>query len=222
MKQLLTANVANSLYWLGRYIERIEYTLERVICAYDDIIDVNINSGKELYKNFGIELNYINATDFLHQSMIGEHTANLFSLASYARENAIICRNKINSQMFGEIIALHTLFQNASKSHVEIDYKLIDHAHSLISEVWGELSKRKYRQESDYFIRLGKLVEEADFCFRFHEDEVRINHVIHDIFSILDILADEDGTKSAQLEKARYSPEVLEEIYKKIQNIIVE
>jgi uncharacterized alpha-E superfamily protein len=222
MKQLLTANVANNLYWLGRYLERIEYTLERVIGSYDQIIDEDSSCGKELYKTFGIEIDYINATDFLYKSMLGEHASNLFSLASYARENAIISRNKLNSDMFGEVIALHALFQNASKSHVEIDYKLIDHAQSLISEVWGELSKRKYKQESDYFIRLGKLVEEADFCFRFNESETRISHVIHDIFTILEILADEESSSTAHIEKTKYSSEVLEDIYSKIQKIIVE
>jgi uncharacterized alpha-E superfamily protein len=222
MKQLLTANVANNLYWLGRYLERIDYTLDRVIRSYDQIIDEEIVCGKELYKAFGIEIDYINATDFLHQSMLGEHSSNLFTLSSNARENAIISRNKINSEMFGEVIELHALFQNASKSHVEIDYKLIDHAQSLISEVWGELSKRKYQQESDYFIRLGKLIEEADFCFRFNEDEVRISNVIHDIFVILEILSDQEESSAAHVEKRVYSPEILEDIYKKIQTIIVE
>ena len=222
MKQLLTANVANSLYWLGRYLERIEYTLGRVIRSYDQIIDEDASRGKELYNVFGIELDYVNATDFLHQSMLGEHASNLFTLSSYARENAIISRNKINSEMFGEVIALHALFQNASKSHVEIDYKLIDHAQSLISEVWGELSKRKYKQESDYFIRLGKLVEEADFCFRFNENEEHISHVVNDIFTILEILSDEESSSTTETEKTKYSPLVLEDIYKKIQTIIVE
>ena len=31
MEQLLTANVANNLYWFGRYLERIEATLIEVV-----------------------------------------------------------------------------------------------------------------------------------------------------------------------------------------------
>ena len=38
MEQLLTANVANNLYWFGRYLERIEATLIEVVIAFDAVI----------------------------------------------------------------------------------------------------------------------------------------------------------------------------------------
>ena len=45
MNQLLTANVATNLYWLGRYLERIELTLFEINKAYDKIIDVDKECG---------------------------------------------------------------------------------------------------------------------------------------------------------------------------------
>lgn len=50
MEQLLTANVANNLYWFGRYLERVESTLIEVVYHFDRIIDIDKNSGKEFYK----------------------------------------------------------------------------------------------------------------------------------------------------------------------------
>ena len=47
MEQLLTANVANNLYWFGRYLERIEATLIEVVIAFDAVIDTDKNRGKE-------------------------------------------------------------------------------------------------------------------------------------------------------------------------------
>jgi uncharacterized alpha-E superfamily protein len=49
MKQLITANTALNLYWLGRYLERVESTLLDIDKAYDTIIDVDKNAGVNLY-----------------------------------------------------------------------------------------------------------------------------------------------------------------------------
>ena len=88
-----------------------------------------------------------------------------------ARENAIIGRPNIDSSAFGEIIELHTLFQKISKSTLPIDYKDIDTALSLISEIWGAHEKKGHRKCSDYFLKLGKLIEEVDFRLRFNKKQ---------------------------------------------------
>ena len=223
MGQLITANVATSLYWLGRYIERIEATLYKVISAYDEIIDVDKEAGKKLYKNFGIDLHYDDALDFLHVALSGEHSSNMTTLSSFARENAIISRNHLNNPSFGEIIALHALFQDSAKRHVLIDYKLIDSAQSLISEIWGEFSKRVHKQNNDYFVRLGKLVEEADFYFRFHNEDEYSETIVNEIHTILDILSDEESSKNTQTQKqSGNASDTMGIIYKKIEGIIVQ
>jgi uncharacterized alpha-E superfamily protein len=186
MEQLLTANVATNLYWLGRYIERAESTLTQILVAYDAVIDVDKNAGIELYENFSVEIAYTNAQDFLEQAIFGDHTANLETLTGYARENAIISRNHLNTEAFGEIIALHALFQKYSNNLRETDYKLIDNALSLISEMWGEISKTQYRKVSDYFLRLGQLVEKADFNFRFDKNKEIGMAIVEDIENILE------------------------------------
>lgn len=70
MEQLLTANVANNLYWFGRYLERVESTLIEVVYHFDRIIDIDKNSGKEFYKKLGIEIEYENAKDFLNAAVL--------------------------------------------------------------------------------------------------------------------------------------------------------
>jgi len=222
MGQLLTANVATNLYWLGRYIERTEATLNQIVIAYDEIIDVNKDAGVELYKNFSTELTYGSAQDFLEKAIFGEHSANLAILVGYARENAIISRNHINTQAFGEIIALHALFQKSSHDLAEIDYKLIDAAHSLISEMWGEISKTEYKRISDYFLRLGQLVEKADFNFRFDADKETGLVIIEEINKILKSLDEEHtlATEQTQTQGLDYEA-IINNIHKKIESLIV-
>jgi uncharacterized alpha-E superfamily protein len=222
MGQLLTANVATNLYWLGRYIERIEATLLQIITAYDCIIDVDKEAGVKLYKKIGVDLEYKNAQEFLSNSILGDHAANLNVLMGYARENTIISRNYIETEAFGEIIALHSLFQNISKSHVSIDYNFIDSAQSLICEIWGQLSKREFRKKSDYFLRLGKLVEEADFHFRFDADKELAMIIVDEIHTIIDILGTdrENEMKQSQNQSGDHK-DIMSAIHKKIEDIIV-
>lgn len=222
MGQILSGNVATSLYWLGRYIARIEVMLLQITLAYDKIIDVEKEAGVVLYKKMGVDLEYVNAMDFLYSAILGNHVANLNATMGYAKENAIISRNYINIEAFGEIIALSALFKDASKKSVPVDYKFIDHVQSLINEIWGQFSKVKLRKKSDYFIRLGKFVEEVDFHLRFRNDEHLVAVVLEEINSIIDILSDTKEIKITQNELLYYGMEnIMDVIHKKIEEIIV-
>lgn len=221
-EQLLTANVATSLYWLGRYIERIESTLLQIITAYDLIIDVDKEAGVKLYKKLDIELNYTNAQQFLCNAILGDHAANLNVISGYARENSIISRSYINMEAFGEIIALNALFESVLKSQNLLDYKVIDSAQSLISEIWGEFSKREVKKNSDNFIRLGKLVEEVDFYLRFDKDKETTMIIVDEIHAIIDMLSDKTEANTQSQEQSSASADsIMENIHKKIEGLIV-
>ena len=82
MEQLLTANVANNLYWFGRYLERIEATLIEAVYHFDRIIDIDKDSGKTFYKKLGVDLEYENAKEFLNVAVFGNHSACDYRLIS--------------------------------------------------------------------------------------------------------------------------------------------
>ena len=84
MDQLLTANVATNMYWLGRYLERVETTLYKIEEAFNIIIDVDKNAGVELYEKFGIELEYTDSMDFLKSAIYGDHAANIETITGHA------------------------------------------------------------------------------------------------------------------------------------------
>ncbi len=220
MGKLVTANVATNLYWLGRHLERTETTLYKLLKAYDEIIDVNKNAGKELYKQFDIELEYTGAKNFLHVAIQGEHAANILDMMTNARESAIISRHHIDTEAFGEIIELHALFKEADS---DIDYKIIDKALSLVSEIWGALSKREHTNNAYLFFRMGKLVEEADLRIRFDKDEVVTLSVIEEIDSIVLMLQEEDNETPTQSQtQGDEEVDLLGEVNTKINKIIVE
>jgi len=222
MDQLVTANVATNLYWLGRNLERANQTLYKISKTYDLIVDVDRDAGVKLYKTFDIELKYDNAVDFLHQAILGEHSANILETTANARESAIISRHRIDSEAFGEIIELHALFDSLVKSDLEIDYKLIDQAQSLISEIWGALSKREHTNKSDLFFRMGKLVEEADFRLRFNKDAAITDTVIQEIDAIVKVLSEDDAPANQTQSQSSDESDLITLINTKIHQVIVE
>ncbi|KIM04528.1 MAG: hypothetical protein KU29_10405 [Sulfurovum sp. FS06-10] len=215
MEQLLTANVASSMYWLGRYLERVELTLREIGKTYDCIIDVDKSAGTALYKKFNIDLEYTNAVDFLDKAIQGNHTGNLANLMVQARENAIISRTNIDASAFGEIIELHDFLQSLSKNYHPIDFNDIDNALSLISEIWGTHGKKGHRKYSDYFLKLGRLVEELDFQLRFNQKSDVLKTIIKDINAMIKVLNPEMRLVVDDEEN------MMETIYKTIDKLIV-
>lgn len=217
--QLLTANVATNLYWFGRHLERIELSLLEINDTYDQIIDVDKDAGVDLYKRYGITLEYSNALGFLAQAIRGDHPANLANIMVNARENAIIGRPNIDASAFGEVMDLHELLHKMGNSICDIDYKDIDTALSLISEIWGAHEKRGHRRCSDYFLKLGKLIEEVDFRLRFDKDMEMTDLIIEDINMMFKILNPDFDSAVKKFKEGNTT--IMEDLYKNVDQLIV-
>lgn len=220
MNQILTANAANNLYWLGRHLERIEASLLEIDHVYDLIIDVDFDAGKNLYNKIGIALEYKNAPDFMRQAILGDHYGNIKTLLDYARENAIISRSYIELEAFGSIIQLHDLFAKAASQERNIDFIFMDDALSLISEIWGEITRKQTRNVNDYFLKLGKTVEKVDFHLRLGKDGEYAMRLIDEIDSIVSVLAPEATCTPHTAEES--SQIILNSVNNKITKIIME
>lgn len=220
MEQLITANAANCLYWLGRYLERMEMTLIEVLETFDEIIDVDKNAGKKLFKKLDIEIKYKSSSEFLYEALFADHDANLYDLSTYVRENAIIGRAYIDIDAFGSIIELSEVLKKANNDHIDIDCIFIDEISSRISEIWGELTKHQERNTSDYFVRLGKLVEKVDFHLRLKRDK-NFSLVIMDEIDGIVLRLNPDAEFIAHNERKSYET-LLNSINAKINKIIVE
>ena len=219
MEQILTATVGKGLYWFGRYLERIESTLLEVVTAFDDIIDIDPDAGKKLFNKFELEIEYESSKEFLTIALFGDHTSNINTLMEYARENALICRSNLDTSAFGTVIELSDYIKQGS-SHFQVDCKFIDTVLSLISEIWGELARKEKRNTSDYFIRLGKLVEKDDFHLRLERNKEFSLVVMDEIDKMVKVLAP-NAKFTPHNENDSYEV-ILDSINSKINKIIIE
>lgn len=220
MGNYLTANVALNLYWLGRYIERIEATLIEVEYAFDKIIDVDKNAGVTLFNQLGITLEYKNSMDFLKKALYGEHDSNVYDLISCARENAIISRSAIETDALGAIIELQKYLQKGNNITFSVDCTYINFVLERISGIWGTLTRKLKREKGDYFIRLGKLVEKVDFHLRTGKDREFALIMMDEIDAIVSILAPEASFKPHNVGELHEI--ILDSINAKINKIITE
>ncbi len=101
-----------------------------------------------------------------------------------------------------------------------VDCSFLDEVLSLISSIWGKLTRRQKRDTSDYFIRLGKLVEKVDFHLRLEKNKEFSLVLMEEIDKIVSILAP-DAVFKPHDEKDSYEV-ILNSINAKINKIIVE
>lgn len=220
MEQLLTAKVAEHLYWLGRYLERIESILMETVATFDEIIDVDKSAGKKLFKRLEVDIKYKNANEFLYEAVLGEHEANIYTMLGYVRENAIVSRAYIDLNAFGSIVELYEVLKQANNDHLDIDCAFLDKLSSRVSEIWGELSRKQERNISDYFIRLGKLVEKVDVHLRLKRDKSFSLVVMEEIDNIV-LRLNPDAEFVPHVQRESYDT-ILNSINAKINKVIVE
>jgi hypothetical protein len=123
----------------------------------------------------------------------------------------------MDTEAFGSVIELANLLKH---SGLDIDCGYIDNVLSLISEIWGELTRKQHRHASDYFIRLGKLVEKVDFHLRIGKDKEFSLVVMEEIDKIVSILAPDSKFKPHDENDSHEV--IMNSINAKINKIIVE
>ena len=101
-----------------------------------------------------------------------------------------------------------------------VDCSFLDEVLSLISSIWGKLTRRQKRDTSDYFIRLGKLVEKVDFHLRLGKDKEFSLVVMEEIDKIVTILA--PNSRFSPHDKNDSHEIIMNSINAKINKIIVE
>jgi len=163
----ISVNTAQRLYWFGRYVQRAETLLRELVNSYDYVIDRDVDDGRKLYANLGVEIQYINALDFLKQGIYGNHGSSIESIITWARENAIETRHLLDERGFSTLnkIFNHIVAGRESVVSPTILEEMIDD----FALILGIFSSELGRPKAYNFIRLGQQIERFDLILRLYD-----------------------------------------------------
>ena len=198
----MLSRVADSIYWLGRYLERAE--------NYARFMDVNFNLSLDLppgvseqwkpliaatgdlddyqarYDNFERK----NAIYFL--AFDKENFNSIISSVNHARENARIIRENISNEVWGAINDLYHYIQNAQgrkiwKKNDPQDFFV--NVKQKVELIYGIGYSTAIRVEGWYFNQIGQHLERADKTSRILDVKYHtLLPTAHDVGSPLDYL----------------------------------
>ncbi len=178
---IITIEQNDSLFWLGRYTERV-YTTVRL---YANRYDIMIDEIAESYRKFCDEMNipdiYGSKENFISSYPFDpDNPDSIISNLTRAYDNAIILRDEIGSDGLSYIqLAVYDI-QKAQQSNaplLEIQ-KLIDH----ILAFWGYMDDSIESKRTRDAIKVGKRLERVDIYARLKAPRAQLSKEISKLY----------------------------------------
>lgn len=170
----MLSRVADSVYWMSRYVERAESMARFVGANFTLALDAPV-SGESIWdalvrttgdqEEFLARYNEVNGENVVRFLTLDEQNPNsVISCLSAARENARSVREIIASEMWEQINTFYLMVRDVAASPANLDrsqefceaVKQSSHLFAGITD--GTMT----RNEAWHFIRLGRILERAD------------------------------------------------------------
>lgn len=212
----ITSEKANSLFWLGRYIDRVFVTIR----YYNIIFDKMLDEDKEIYHRYCKELDipdfYNNDAHFMTSYLYElDNPDSIHSNLKRAYDNAIVLREEISTEVLSYIQMGMNTFLNMEESEAPV--LMLQEVVDDIYAFWGALSENTNDQVSRDIIRLGKFGERVDLYCRlgYSSELVGVQyHKLHERIDRLCNTVDIKGLGDLKLCEDYDSSELMEEIVK--------
>lgn len=170
---MLLSRVANSIYWLNRYIERADNIAR--------FIDVNLNlmldlpaalqqqwkpliittGDSALFKQRYGKATAENAIQFL--TFDSDYSNSILSVLRFARENARSIREAISSEMWEEVNSFYHMIEDAAKQEaINLSPEFFNGIKLASHRFSGIMDATMTHNEGWHFGRLGRHLERAD------------------------------------------------------------
>ncbi len=169
----MLSRVADSIYWLNRYMERAENVARFVDVNLNLMLDlpagmpqqwqplVAVSGDLELFNSRYNEANIENVIQFLTFDL--DNPNSIISCLKLARENARSIREVISSEMWEEVNSFYLMLQEASGiESLSALPKLFNRVKMASHRFAGVMDATMSHNEGWHFGQLGRLLERAD------------------------------------------------------------
>jgi len=169
----MLSRVANSIYWLNRYIERAENVARFIDANYHMALDIpgsattqwqpliNTTGDHDLFKRLYGEADRDKAIRFL--TFDKENPNSIRSCVRAARENARSVREHISSEMWEQLNSFYLMIANAAEeSSMDLPHQFFVDIMTASHTFVGITDTTMTHGEGWHFGRLGRMLERAD------------------------------------------------------------
>ncbi|MGK2908142.1 MAG: alpha-E domain-containing protein [Desulfuromonadales bacterium] len=169
----MLSRVANSIYWLNRYIERAENVARFIDANYHMALDIpgmdsdqwqpliNTTGDHELFKKLYGEATRENAIEFL--AFDRNNPNSIFSCVRSARENGRSVREYISSEMWEQLNTFYLMINDAAKEKsMDLPHQFFVNIMNASHGFIGVTESTMNHGEGWHFGRLGRMLERAD------------------------------------------------------------
>ena len=176
----MLSRVANSVYWMGRYIERIEnyarfmsvninlsYDLPEVISGHWKVL-LEATHDKETYDLMYGDYSSEKIIDFITFDSLNPNS--IYNMLGNARENVRTVKEVVPKEFWESINKFYLSFKSYSLNAPKDIDKLMEYYDGIKQQcqfLYGMLDGGLTRNEAYYFFNLGKFIERADKTSRF-------------------------------------------------------
>lgn len=211
---VITADKAARLFWLGRYAERVYISLHLLRRYYDNAIEGDLTSLDEYYKYLGISdlTQDQHSEDFqLSQLYSKDNNCSIVSSLNLANDNGIVLRQDITSESLAYIQMSKALIEECAKNN-EKNITLLQPITDYMLAFFGSIDERVFEERIRKFLRIGRFIENIDLHIRFNYPFFRIEEVFLSLKeNISSVGAMIDNNSLAQLEmllsEDKYQPQ---------------
>ena len=178
----MLSSIAEKIYWLSRYIERIENTSRLINVNSDLLLDIPHDESNDLkhlikitghIKDFKNENTKENVFSFLIEDE--NNPSSIKYSIEMAKMNSRYLLTMLPKSAWEQFNNLYTDFNNNDKKNSEDLYQIIRNSQRFFAII----SDGMQRNDVFNFIKLGRFIERADMLSRIIEDQIlrKENHV---------------------------------------------
>ncbi|MFR9603300.1 MAG: alpha-E domain-containing protein [Rikenellaceae bacterium] len=188
---VITADKANRLFWLGRYAERVYIGLHLLRRYYDRVLDGDTKDLNEYYTYLGVGGD-VSREFQLSQLYDPNHICSIATSLALAGDNAIVLRRDITSESLSYIQMSQALLDECSA----IMEKNITHLQPVTDHMlafFGSIDERVFDKRIKKYLKIGKLIENLDLHIRFNYPFFRIEEAYETLkedIAVVDAVAD--------------------------------
>ena len=171
---IISAVKANSLFWLGRYEERVYITLHLLRKCHDKMIDGELEDYWPIWQKLDTTGAYQTIEEFTFGIMYDDtNPSTVMAAQTKAMDNAILLREDILSETLSYLEMSLALLEECRKK-LEKNVIGLQPVIDWSLAFWGSAQQRLQNHKALYIMSIGRNVENMDMLLRFDYSYERV------------------------------------------------